>query len=146
MADLSINTANVAPNGCNINKDYLSGAAIAPGKCVYLDTTVSPNNWKLARANAVATCSGMVGIAMNSTSAAGQPLDVAVGGSPATGANPMGAATVEYVVSATAPGGLIALTSDLVSTNILLVLGVSDGSGHLVMPPNGSWVTGLAKP
>lgn len=79
MADIVITAANVLASAqAIINRNFNAGAAVTRGQAVYLDTTVSPNVWKLIDSNAAVTGNELAttkGIALNDA-AAGQPLDV----------------------------------------------------------------------
>lgn len=145
MADLVITATQVLPNGCGFNRGLLAAVAITQGQSVYLDTTVSPNVWRLAQAvaGAVTTANGIVGIAM-STSQAGQPVDVATGGSPIVGAGAAPSNNTLYCISPNAGG--IAPLADLIIAGVgtpITVLGFGNSTSKaIVMPPTSPWPTG----
>lgn len=144
MADLSINIQNVKPNGCVVDKTHFAAAATPAGKSVFLNTAVSPNTWVQANAVSLTLCpaGAQFGITLNQSLAANAPIDVATAGSPTPGANPMGAEATDYYVSPNNTGG-ICPGGDMGDGDLVVFLGFSDGSGNLLMPPNGAWNTGL---
>jgi len=143
MADLSITAANVAPvnTGTNPTKTTfgVAGATITQGQTVYLDA--STNLWGLAKADTlVHSGSGGVGIALSST-AANQPIAVAVGGDITCGGTPTVGGT--YAVSA-ATAGAMAPIADPGAAAFITVLGVAISATVLRMPQAGPLVSGIA--
>lgn len=73
MADLTITAANLIPSASASIKHGISGAAVAAGKSVYIDPDTK--TIKLADNDAVVAAEhDAVGISLNATAAAGQPI------------------------------------------------------------------------
>jgi len=123
MADLAPVVATVISAGTNF-KTAIAGATLIQGDVIYLDSTDS-NKAKLADASAAATAT-VAGICVT-PSLSGQPVlytavdTIAIGATVATGEM--------YVLSATA--GKIAPLADLVSTNIVSIIGIASSTTEI---------------
>jgi len=81
MADLTITPSNVATMGPQtVTATGLAGTVISAGQAVWLDTTVTPNLIKPARATVQAEAAGLVGVALSSTAGSLEPVTYAVSG------------------------------------------------------------------
>lgn len=116
MANLTITAASVVPDSSAQLKYGISGATIAQGDALYLDSVT--NTLKLAVATSAAAAA-FVGIAVNAA-AAGQPVTYIAGGLVTIGATV--ALGQIYCVSATA--GKLCPHADLVSTNYVTFVGM----------------------
>jgi hypothetical protein len=132
MVDLTITAASVLPGSNARKKAGTSGATIAAGKVVYLDSTT--NTWLLADSDsATAAARGStddLGIALNGASA-GQPVDVQVAGDVTLGA--VMTAGVTYYLSDD-PGGICPI-ADLATGDYYVVLGVAKSTSVLAFDP-----------
>lgn len=126
MADLTITAANLIP-ASNANIQHgMSGAAIGAGKSVYLDDATK--TIKLADNDAVAAAEhDAVGISLNATAAAGQPVSWIKSGDLAFGAILTKGET--YCVSGTAGG--ICPRADVTTGDELVILGVASTTSNL---------------
>lgn len=124
MADLVQTATNVIGDGTNV--EWVISGGVTAGNSVYLDT--DDNTYKASLADAAATV-GKRKIALN-TAADGQPLQIQSGGDIDLGAT-LVIGTV-YVTSA-AVAGAIAPEADIVSTEIVNVLGIADATDNLDM-------------
>lgn len=75
MADITITSSAVLVTSDTVVQDGTYGEAVDAGEVVYLDTSVTPNVYKLAD-NTTAAKANAVGIALNS-GATGQPASIA---------------------------------------------------------------------
>jgi hypothetical protein len=128
MSDLSINPNAVIPSATATIARGTAGAVITAGQAVYADATDS-NKIKLA-ANTSAVTAAAVGIAVNSTDVAGQPIEYVTAGDVALGSI-LTAATV-YVLGSGAGG--ISISDDLHSssnTRYGTVLGIATSTSNL---------------
>lgn len=126
MADLTITPANIVP-GSNANiKRAISAVAIGAGKSVYIDPVTKlagladNNTGTVADHNAV-------GVSVNASAVAGQPIDYISDGDLAFGAILTKGAT--YCVSGTAGG--ICPQADVVTGMELVILGVASSTSNL---------------
>lgn len=126
MAALTI-TASALLAGSNANiKHGMSGAAIAAGKSVYLDP--DDNLVKLADNDAVSTDEhDAVGISLNATAAAAQPVSYIKSGDLAFGAILTKGET--YCVGGTA--GDIVPRADVTTGDELVILGIASTTSNL---------------
>ena len=136
MTALSVTAASVATSATTLNNSYLAGAAVTVGQTVYLDTSTS--TWKLAVCNDTAAKAVVGGVALNSSSASGQPLSVLTSGD----YNPGATVTkgVFYCVGTTA--GSIVPISDLATGNYMTVFAVATTASNLRLL-NGAAISGL---
>jgi len=126
MADITISAGSVLPVGPQtVTATGLSGAAINAGQVLWLDTTVQPNQLKLPIATTQAQAAAIVGVALNSTAAALEPLTYAVSGDVIIGGGSIGNV---YVVSENA-GALAIGTVNF--NSYLSVVGVNIGNNVL---------------
>lgn len=125
MADLSITAANVAAGtGARVEHGY-AGEAITEGQALYKDAS---DGYRLKKAsNSTLAQSQVVGIALNSPAAAGQPVAYQSEGTIAIGAT--GVSGVIYMVSATAGG--IAPAADTSTDEYTAVIGIGAGAGNI---------------
>lgn len=131
MADLSINAANVAAgtSGQEVIENVIAGAAVTAGQVVYKDT--SDNLWKLAQCDDAALLAGSAdfGIALNTTSASGQPLTIIK----KQGNLSLGSILTQgvvYVISAT-PGGICPLEDLTTEDDYITILGIAASASVL---------------
>jgi hypothetical protein len=137
MADLSITVASLA-TATNTVKDVSknAGEAVAQGKAVYFDSTLQ--QWLLADSNhATAAKRRATGIALNTTTAAGQPIAVATGGDLTLGATLT--AGSRYYVSGTAGG--ICPEADLTTGMEVSLIGIAKSATLLGLSFINSQVT-----
>lgn len=126
MADLTPTASALIPAANAIIVHGMSGAAIAAGKSVYLDPDTK--TVKLADNDAVDTDEhNAVGISLNATAAAGQPVSFQKGGNLAFGAILTKGET--YCVSGT-PGG-ICPRADVTTGDELVILGIASTTSNL---------------
>lgn len=126
MAALTITAANLAPASNAIIKHGMAGAAIGAGKSVYLDP--DDNLVKLADNDAVNTQEhDAVGISLNATAAAGQPVSYQKGGDLSFGAILTKGET--YCVGGTA--GDIVPRADVTTGDELVILGIASSTSVL---------------
>ena len=142
MADISQNTTLVAyANPSNVI-DGTSNAAILVGNALYYDGTY----WYPAGAGGNSNQSGFlgIGVALNSTPGAFQPVKVWKSGSINLGGAVLTVGQT-YVVSASGgltPNGKIAPITDLGTSNYVTILGVANTTSNLVSPPGGCLASG----
>ena len=127
MVDVTVTAANVQQGTKAVKHSANAGEAITAGAALYLDASVSPSVLKLAQADAAATAK-VAGFALNDA-ATGQPVTYS---DDDPDYNPGGTVVVAgvYVLSANA-AGKIAPFADLVSTNILSILGGATTAAEL---------------
>lgn len=110
----------------------LCGEAITQGQAVYKSATTG--YWLKAQCDGTADEAGATdcGIALNTTTAAAQPVSVAKDGSVVDlGAGAAAAAGTPYFIGATA--GAINVLGDLSSTNKVTLLGIGIGSNRVLV-------------
>lgn len=129
MVDLVITASQVAPGSNAVITPGTAGATITQGQALYLDPAT--NTWKLAIADATASHTGTVGIALNAASS-GQPINVQTGGDIILGAGAAPAIGTAYMASINAGG--IAPAAAAGAGNFSALLGVGLG-------PNGAPTT-----
>lgn len=126
MAALTITGSNLIPASNAIIVHGMAGAAIAQGKSVFLDPDTK--TIKLADNDSVDTDDhNAVGIALNTTTAAGQPVSYQKGGDLAFGAILTKGET--YCVGGTA--GDIVPRADVTTGDELVILGVASTTSNL---------------
>ena len=133
MADLSQTAANVLKSSGSI-QNGTAGATITAGMPIYLDADDS-NHAKPAEAGDTAAKAAAVAIALNGASD-GQPVSYLAAGSINLGAT-LTVGTV-YVVSQTA--GKICPNADLVSGDMVTVLGIATTTALLSLDINASGI------
>jgi len=110
MADLNIISAAVdAANADTVTAQGFADAAVNAGQVVWLDTSVSPNLLRLARANTKTQAQAVAGIALNSAAGSMQPLTYATAGDvllPTSGAGSVLVSGSVYVLSTATAGGI----------------------------------------
>jgi hypothetical protein len=116
-----------------LTKDLLAGATIDAGQTVYIDTSVSPNVWKLAQSDGTIEEAGKngIGIALNKAYV-NQPLTVIrSGGTIYLGVSPLEG---EIYTASPTPGGIDKI-GDIPSTNTnyMSVLGYGNNATNLVL-------------
>jgi hypothetical protein len=129
MADVTQTAANVVSGTGAKIETYISGGVVAGNSC-YVDTADS-NKLKPAQGTSATTAGGRI-IAL-ATAADDQPVQAQVGGKLDVGGT-LVVATL-YGTSA-AVAGNIAPVADLISTNIVKVLGIADATNSLDMDFN----------
>lgn len=128
MTDLTITASALVPGANAVIKHGLSGAAIAAGKSVYRDP--DDDRVKLADNDAAeAQEHDAVGISLNATAAAGQPVDYQTGGDLAMGA--ILTKGESYCVSGT-PGG-ICPRADVTTGDELVILAIATSTSNLAI-------------
>ena len=135
MADLSITAANIIAQTGAKTPTKNAAEAISQGESVYEN---SAGQWALADADATLTIGTVIGIAIQTVTAASQPLQVITEGDLAMGA--ILAVNEVYVVSETAGG--IELHSAHSSGDFLGLLGVAKTTSTLTMH---TFTSGAAK-
>lgn len=126
MADLTITGSALIPAATAVIKHGVCGAAIGQGKSVFVDPDTG--TVKLADNDTVDTDDhDSVGISLNATTAAGQPVSYQKGGDLAFGAI-LTKGTV-YCVSSTAGG--ICPQADLGAGDEVVILGVASTTSNL---------------
>lgn len=143
MAQYTIAAAEVKPlANAKLDKDSLSGAAITAGQTVYKDGN---GKWQLAQADGTAAEAAVRGVAVNSTSAADQPLAVAIEGDVQLDTGALaGAAVGDIAVLGAAAGGMYP-SGDLVSTNRVAIVGFIKTSTTPAVITLNPIATGLVK-
>lgn len=134
MSALTITAANVLPSTNARIEPGLFGATITAGKSLYLDTSVTPNKWKLADNNSTAATAGSDGLAIAlSGGSDGQQGFVQRGGLITIGATV--AVGVTYCVGDTA--GDIVPDADVTTGGTMRksILGVGTTTGVISMLP-----------
>lgn len=128
MADLTVSAVNLIPAASASIKHGISGAAIAAGKSVYIDPDAK--TIKLADNDAVVAAEhDAVGISLNATAAAGQPVSYIKDGDLAMGTILTKGET--YCVSGTAGG--ICPRADVTTGDELVILGVAKSTSVLAV-------------
>lgn len=110
----------------------LCGEAITQGQAVYKSGTTG--YWLKAQCDGTADEAGATdcGIALNTTTAAGQPVTVAKPGSIVDlGAGAAAAASIPYFIGATA--GAINVLGDMASTNKVTLIAIGIGSNRVLV-------------
>lgn len=126
MTDLVITAASIAPASNAVIQNSAAGEAVAQGKAVYFDSSLQ--QWLLSDANhATAAKRRPTGIALNTTTAAGQKLAVQTGGDITIGATLTGGS--RYYASATAGG--IAPEADLTTGMEVSLIGIAKSASLL---------------
>lgn len=137
MADLTITNATPVTGAANAFGDGTAGSTtISRGMAVYRDTTDS-YRYKPADSSSAAKAT-VVGLALNTSTAAGHPMRVQTRGQVTLGT------TLEvgqvYVLSGTSNGGKICPVTDIDSGEYVTVLGVASSTTVLDLDIN---VTGI---
>lgn len=132
MADLSITPANVIAGPHAVKKTGRAGAAISIGQALYRAAATGDLHPADA-GDASPALAEVVGIALSSAAAAGQPVTYAaedphfaLGATVAVGS--------AYVLSAAAAGG-IAPDADLLAGNHATLIGIGKSATHIILKP-----------